>query len=63
MNFVMSLLRTKLNHNTIWVVVDQLKKLAHILLIKATDSLDKFVKLYIKEVIRLLKISVLVVSY
>lgn len=53
MDFIVGLPRTSLDHDTIWVVVDKLTKLANFLPIKSTYTLDELVQVYVKEVVRL----------
>nr|GEX97465.1 reverse transcriptase domain-containing protein [Tanacetum cinerariifolium] len=42
MDFVTKLPKTSSGHDTIWVIVDRLKKSAHCIPIKATDSMDPY---------------------
>ncbi|GJU91350.1 putative reverse transcriptase domain-containing protein [Tanacetum coccineum] len=51
MDFVTKLLKTSSGYDTIWVIVDRLTKSAHFLPIKENDSIDKLVRLYLKEVV------------
>nr|GFA13193.1 hypothetical protein [Tanacetum cinerariifolium] len=51
MDFVTKLPKVQSGNDTIWVVVDQLTKSAHFLLMKETDPMDKLVRLYLKEVV------------
>ena len=53
MDFVTGLPMTFHKHNAIWVVVDQLTKSAHFILIRIDFSLAKLSKLYIKKVVKL----------
>ena len=39
--------------DAIWVIVDRLKKSAHFLPMKNSDSVEKLAKLYVKEIIRI----------
>jgi len=63
MDFVTGLLRGKKGNDAIWVVVDRLTKSTLFLPIKMTDSVDKMVKLYVNEVIRLHGVPILIISY
>ena len=45
MDFMIGLLRSKDNYDSIWVIVDRLMKLAHFLSIKATYSVVKLARL------------------
>ncbi|GJW59855.1 putative reverse transcriptase domain-containing protein [Tanacetum coccineum] len=51
MNFITKLPRTSSGYDTIWVIVDRLTKSAHFLPMKENDSMDKFTRLYLKEVV------------
>jgi hypothetical protein len=62
MDFVMGLPRGKKGNDAIWVVVDRLTKFALFLPMKTTDSMDKLVKLYVNEVIRLHGVPISIVS-
>nr|GFA29638.1 hypothetical protein [Tanacetum cinerariifolium] len=49
MDFVTKLPRTSSGYDTIWVIVDLLTKSAHFLPMREDDSMDKLIKLYLKE--------------
>lgn len=51
MDFITKLPRTASGCDTIWVIVDRLTKSAHFLAISEDDSVDKLVRLYVKEII------------
>ncbi|KAD4384647.1 hypothetical protein E3N88_24815 [Mikania micrantha] len=51
MDFITKLPKTASGCDTIWVIVDRLKKSAHFLPIKETDKLDKLTRIYLKEVV------------
>ncbi|XP_075080574.1 uncharacterized protein LOC142166060 [Nicotiana tabacum] len=53
MDFITGLPRSFWKHDPIWVIVDRLTKSAHFLPVKITDSTEDYVKLYIKEIVRL----------
>ena len=57
MDFVAGLPKTVKGHNSIWVIVDRLTKLAHFLSICSTYSIDRcaqiYIYIYIHEVVRL----------
>ena len=61
MDFVTEL-RTLYKNNVIWVIVDQLTKSAHFLLFMTDFPVIKLSKLYIKEVIKLHRVSSSIVS-
>ncbi|GKA30893.1 putative reverse transcriptase domain-containing protein [Tanacetum coccineum] len=50
MDFFSGLLRTPSGYDTIWVIVDRLTKSAHFLPMKKTDSMEKLMRLYLKEI-------------
>ena len=62
MEFVVGLLRTEQGNDVAWVVVDRLTKSAYFLPIKISYSLNKLAELYIKEVIRLHRTPLSIVS-
>ena len=53
MDFVTHLPRTLQGHDAIWVIVDRLMKSAHFLVVQLTFTLERFYRLYIREVVRL----------
>ena len=53
MDFVVGLPRCQSGYDAIWVIVDRLKKSVHFLPMKNSDSVEKLVELYVKEIIRL----------
>ena len=53
MDFIVGLPRTQAGYDAIWVIVDRLTKSAHFLAIRNNFSLDKMVKLYINEIVKL----------
>ena len=61
MDFMVGLPLTGRKHDSVWVVVDRLTKLAHFLPIRIDYSLDKLADLYIKEIVRLHGIPVSII--
>lgn len=53
MNFVYGLPWTSYGHDAIWVIIDRLTKLAHLLPIRMDYSLDKLADIYVNEIITL----------
>ena len=53
MDFVTHLPQTLQRHDTVWVIVDRLKKLAHFLTVRMTFTLERLFWLYIREIVRL----------
>ena len=62
MDFVVGLPLTGRKHDSVWVVVDRLTKLAHFLRMRTDYSLDKLAELYIKEIVRLHGIPISIIS-
>ena len=62
MDFVVGLPLTGRKHNSVWVVVDRLTKSAHFLPVRTDYSLDKLAELYIKEIVRLPRIPISIIS-
>jgi hypothetical protein len=51
MDFIVGLPNTSRHHDSIWVIVDQLTKVAHFLLVHTTDMAQKYAKLYIDRIV------------
>ena len=62
MDFVVGLPLTGRKHDSVWVVVDQLTKSAHLLLVRTDYSLDKLAELYIGEIVQLHRIPISIIS-
>ena len=62
MDFVTHLPRTPQRHDAVWVIVDRLTKSAHFLAMRMTFSLERFYRLYIREIVRLHGVPVSIVS-
>ena len=62
MDFVTHLPRMQQRHDVVWVIVDRLMKSAHFLAVWMTFSLERFYRLYIREIVRLLRVPVSIVS-
>ncbi|GJW46479.1 putative reverse transcriptase domain-containing protein, partial [Tanacetum coccineum] len=54
--------KTSTGQDTIWVIVDRLTKSAHFLPMKETDSMKKFTRQYLKEVVSRHGVPVLIIS-
>ncbi|GJW91733.1 putative reverse transcriptase domain-containing protein [Tanacetum coccineum] len=50
-DFITKLPKTKSRHDTIWVIVDKLTKLAHFLAMREDSSTERLAKLYIDEIV------------
>ena len=62
MDFVIGLPHTRIDYDAIWVIVDRLTKLIHFLAIHNNFSLDRLVRLYINEIVKLHGVPVSIVS-
>ena len=62
MDFVTHFPWTSWKHDTVWVIVDQLNKSAHFLVVRMTFTLEEFCKLYIQEIVRLHGVPISIVS-
>ena len=63
MDFVTHLPQTSRGHDAMWVIVDLLTKSAHFLAVQMTFTLEEFYWLYIREIVRLHRVPVSIVSY
>lgn len=61
MDFIGGLLRTVKGHTMIWVIIDRPTKTTHFISRKPTFSVSKWAKMYMKEVVRLHRVSVSIV--
>ncbi|GJR76918.1 putative reverse transcriptase domain-containing protein [Tanacetum coccineum] len=62
MDFITKLPKTAAGFDSIWVVVDRLTKSAHFLPMKETDSTEKLMRLYMKEIVARHGIPVSIIS-
>ena len=62
MDFIVGLPRSRDGYDSIWVIVDRLTKSAHFLPVKATYSVAKLAKLYVKHIVCLHGVPVSIVS-
>ena len=62
MDFVTHLPRTPQRHDAVWVIVDRLMKLAHFRAVGMTFTLERLCRLYIREIVRLHRVPVSIVS-
>jgi hypothetical protein len=51
MDFIMGLPNTSRHHDSIWVIVDRLTKVAHFLPMHTTDKAQKYAELYIDRIV------------
>ena len=61
MDFVTHLPQTQQWHEAVWVIVDRLTKSAHFLAVRMTFALERFFRLYIREIVRLHGVPVSIV--
>ena len=62
MDFVTHLARTPQRNDAVWVIVDWLTKSAHFLAVRMIFTLERFCRLYIREIVRLHGVPVSIVS-
>jgi ribonuclease HI len=53
MDFIIGLPKTRNGHNSVWVIVDRLTKVAHFIPVRTTYGGDKLAKLYIDRIVKL----------
>jgi hypothetical protein len=53
MDFIVGLPNTSRHHDSIWVIVDRLTKTAHFLPVHTTHKIEKYVEIYIDQIVRL----------
>ena len=51
MDFVTYLPHTSRRHDAVWVIVDRLIKSTHFLAVRMTFTLEKFCRLYVREIV------------
>ena len=52
MDFVVCLSKTRIQRDSIWVIVDKISKSAHVILVNSTNRVEDYAKLYIDEIVR-----------
>ncbi|WMV46710.1 hypothetical protein MTR67_040095 [Solanum verrucosum] len=62
MDFITSFPQSRKQHDSIWVIVDQMTKSAHFLLVKTTHSTEDYAKLHIQEVVSLHGVPISIIS-
>ena len=50
------------NHDSVWVIIDRLTKIAHFILILMTYSMDRLAELYVQHIVQLYGVSKLIES-
>ena len=61
-DFITGLPRSFRKFDSIWVIVDRLTKSVHFLPIKTTDTVEEYVRLYIKEIVHLHGVPISIIS-
>ena len=62
MDFVTHLPPTPQGHDAVWVIVDRLTKSEHFLAVRMTFTLERFYRLYIREIVQLHGVPLSIVS-
>ena len=62
MDFVSGLSLMQKKHDSVWVIIDRLTKLAHFIPVKIDSSMDRLAELYVDEIVRLHGVSLSIVS-
>jgi hypothetical protein len=62
MDFIVGLPNTSRHHDSIWVIVDRLTKVAHFLPVHTTDKAQKYAELYIDRIVCLHELPSTIVS-
>ena len=62
MDFVSRLPKSMGGNDAVWVIVDRLTKLAHLLPIRTTFTFDKLASLYVKDIVKLHGVSISIIS-
>nr|GEU61078.1 reverse transcriptase domain-containing protein [Tanacetum cinerariifolium] len=62
MDFITKLPKTSSGYDTIWVIIDRLTKSAHFLRMNEIDTMERLMRLYLKEVVSRHGVPVLIIS-
>ena len=62
MDFVVSLPKTRRQHDSICVIIDMMTKSAHYIPVKSTYRVEDYVRLYVHEIMRLHGIPLSIIS-
>ena len=62
MDFVTGLPLTQRKHDSVWVIVDRLTKLAHFIPVRIDYFMDRLVELYVDEIVRFHGVPLSIVS-
>ena len=61
-DFMSGLPKSSEGYDSIWVIVDRMTKSAYFSPVKTTDPVKKLARLYLKEIVRLYRVPVSIVS-
>ena len=53
MDFIVGLPNSSQHHDSIWVIVDRLTKIAHFLPVHTTHKTEKYAEIYVDQIVRL----------
>ena len=62
MDFVSGFPLTQQKHDSVWVIVEKLTKLAHFIPVRMDYSMDRLAELYVEEIVRLHGVPLSIVS-
>ena len=62
MDLVSGLPLTQQKHDSVWVIIDKLTKLAHFIPVRIDYSMDRLAELYVDEIVRLHGVPLSIVS-
>ena len=61
MDFVIGLPHTRNQHDSVWVIVVRMTKLAHFFPVHTSYLAEDYVKLYVRELVRLHRVSLSII--
>ena len=62
LDFVTHLPQTSRGHDILWVIMDQITKSAHFLVVWMTFTLEEFYRSYVREIVQLHGVPISIVS-
>ena len=63
MDFIIGLPNTSQKHDSIWVIIDRLTKIAHFLLVHTSYSTKKYAEIYLDQIIRRHGVHKMIISH
>ena len=60
-DFITGLPRSRMQHDSIWVIIDRMTKSTHFLRVKTTRSIDDYANVYIQLVVRVNRVLVSII--